>query len=75
MVYCLVYQRRNNKELVKTLKAKKFNDMRKWVVNNIDKELLLFRGIYDVFMILDSKSVLTILIINGYQYKAALFIR
>ena len=64
----------NNKELVKTLKAKKFNDMRKWVVNNIDKEpASLFRGIYDIlYESLDSKSVpQAILIIAGYQYKAA----
>ena len=64
----------NHKELVKTLKAKKFNDMRKWVVNNIDKEpASLFRGIYDVmYEALDNKSVpQAILIIAGYQYKAA----
>ena len=64
----------NNKELVKTLKAKKFSDMRKWVVNNIDKEpASLFRGIYDVmYEALDNKSVpQAILIIAGYQYKAA----
>ena len=28
----------NNKELVSTLKEKRFNDMRKWVIANIDKE-------------------------------------
>ena len=64
----------NNKELVKTLKAKKFNDMRKWVVNNIDKEpASLFRGIYDIlYEALDTKSVpQAILIIAGYQYKSA----
>ena len=64
----------NNKDLIKTLKDKKFNDMRKWVVNNIDKEpASLFRGIYDIlYEALDSKSVpQAILIIAGYQYKAA----
>ena len=64
----------NTKELVKTLKDKKFNDMRKWVVQNIDKEpASLFRGIYDsMYDSLDSKSVpQAILIIAGYQYKAA----
>ena len=64
----------NNKELVQTLKGKKFNDMRKWVVNNIDKEpASLFRGIYDIlYEVLDTKSVpQAILIIAGYQYKAA----
>ena len=64
----------NTKELVKTLKDKKFNDMRKWVVQNIVKEpASLFRGIYDsMYDSLDSKSVpQAILIIAGYQYKAA----
>ena len=64
----------NNKELVQTLKGKKFNDMRKWVVNNIDKEpASLFRGIYDIlYEALDTKSVpQAILIIAGYQYKSA----
>ena len=28
----------NTKELAKTLKEKRFNDMRKWVINNLDKE-------------------------------------
>ena len=28
----------NNKELVSTLKEKRLNDMRKWVIANIDKE-------------------------------------
>jgi len=64
----------NTKELCKTLKDKKFNDMRKWVVQNIDKEpASLFRGVYDsMYESLDSKSVpQAILIIAGYQYKAA----
>ena len=64
----------NTKELIVSLKDKKFNDMRKWVVNNIDKEpASLFRGIYDVmYEALDKNSVpQAILIIAGYQYKAA----
>jgi len=64
----------NNKELVKLLKEKKFTDMRKWVVQNIDKEpQALFRGIYDtLYESLDAKSVpQSVLIIAGYQYKAA----
>jgi len=64
----------NNKELVKLLKEKKFTDMRKWVVQNIDKEpQSLFRGIYDtLYESLDAKSVpQSVLIIAGYQYKAA----
>ena len=64
----------NTKELVKSLKDKRFNDMRKWVVNNLDKEpSSLFKTIYDVlYTALDSKSVpQSILILAGYQYKSA----
>ena len=64
----------NTKELIKTLKEKRFNDMRKWVVQNLDKEASsLFRTIYDVlYTSLDSKSIpQAILIIAGYQYKSA----
>jgi len=64
----------NTKELVKSLKDKRFNDMRKWVVNNLDKEpSSLFKTIYDVlYTALDSKSVpQAILILAGYQYKSA----
>ena len=39
----------NNKELVKLLKEKRFGDMRKWVVQNLDKDpSSLFSGIYDI---------------------------
>ena len=64
----------NNKELIKILKEKRFNDMRKWVIQNLDKEpSSLFRGVYDVlYEHMDSKSIpQAILIIAGYQYKAA----
>jgi len=64
----------NNKQLIKLLKDKKFNDMRKWVVDNLDKEpSSLFRGLYDIlYESLESKSIpQAILIIAGYQYKAA----
>jgi len=64
----------NHKQLIQTLKDKKFNDMRKWVVQNLDKEpSSLFRSLYDVlYTYLDPKSVpQAILIIAGYQYKAA----
>jgi len=64
----------NNKELIKLLKDKKFTDMRKWVVQNIDKEpQALFRGIYDtLYESLEANSVpQAVLIIAGYQYKAA----
>ena len=64
----------NTKELVATLKEKRFNDMRKWVVQNLDKEAsFLFKTIYDVlYTALDSKSIpQAILILAGYQYKSA----
>ena len=64
----------NNKELMQILKDKKFNDMRKWVINNLDKEpSSLFSTIYSsLYEALESKSVpQAVLIIAGYQYKAA----
>jgi len=64
----------NTKELMASLKGKKFNDMRKWVINNLDKEpSSLFSTIYsNLYEALESKSVpQAVLIIAGYQYKAA----
>jgi DNA polymerase III delta prime subunit len=64
----------NTKELVASLKEKRFNDMRKWVVQNLDKEAsFLFKTIYDVlYTVMDSKSIpQAILILAGYQYKSA----
>ena len=64
----------NTKELVKILKEKRFNDMRKWVINNLDKEpSALFSTIYELmYEALQSQSVpQSILIIAGYQYKSA----
>ena len=64
----------NTKELIRTLKEKRFNDMRKWVVQNLDKEpSSLFKTLYEtLYTSLDSKSVpQSILILAGYQYKSA----
>ena len=64
----------NTKELVKILKEKRFNDMRKWVINNLDKEpSSLFSTIYELmYSSLESSSLpQSILIIAGYQYKSA----
>src|SRR6056300_96346 len=64
----------NTKELITSLKDKRFNDMRKWVVQNLDKEAsFLFRTIYELmYSALDSSSIpQSILIIAGYQYKSA----
>ena len=62
------------KELVAILKEKRFNDMRKWVINNLDKEpSSLFSSVYDIlYSALESSSIpQSILIIAGYQYKSA----
>ena len=74
MVYCLVYLScLNTKELIKILKEKRFNDMRKWVINNLDKEpSSLFSTIYNLlYSNLEGNSVpQAVLIIAGYQYKS-----
>ena len=62
------------KKLVAILKEKRFNDMRKWVINNLDKEpSSLFSSVYDIlYSALESSSIpQSILIIAGYQYKSA----
>ena len=64
----------NTKELIKILKEKRFNDMRKWVINNLDKEpSSLFTTIYELmYNSLQAQSLpQSILIIAGYQYKSA----
>ncbi len=64
----------NNKELIKMLKEKRFGDMRKWVVQNLDKDpSSLFSNIYEVlYKHLDPKSVpQAVLTIADYQYKSA----
>ena len=64
----------NNKELVKLLKEKRFGDMRKWVVQNLDKDpSSLFSSIYDVlYKHLQPQSVpAAVLTIADYQYKSA----
>jgi len=56
------------------LKEKRFNDMRKWVINNLDKEpSALFSSVYNnLYDALENKSVpQAVLIIAGYQYKSA----
>ena len=64
----------NNKELVKLLKEKRFSDMRKWVVQNLDKDpSSLFTSIYDIlYENLQPQSVpAAVLTIADYQYKSA----
>ena len=64
----------NTKELIKILKEKRFNDMRKWVINNLDKEpSSLFSSIYNIlYSNLEGAGIAqAVLIIAGYQYKSA----
>ena len=64
----------NNKELIKMLKEKRFGDMRKWVVQNLDKDpSSLFSSIYDIlYKHLQPQSIpAAVLTIADYQYKSA----
>jgi DNA polymerase III delta prime subunit len=64
----------SHKDLINKLKDKDFNGMRKWVIQNLDKEpSSLFTDIYDVlYKNLEPKSIpQSVLIIAGYQYKSA----
>ena len=64
----------NIKELMSTLKEKRFNDMRKWVVQNLDREPShLFRTVYDSLSkhLADNSVPQAILTLAGYQYKSA----
>jgi hypothetical protein len=61
-------------ELVKNLKDKKFNDVRKWVVSNLDNDSgIILRKIYDAcYQYLTPNTVpAAILIIAKYQYQSA----
>ena len=64
----------NNKQLISFLKDKRFGDMRKWVVQNLDKDpSSLFTGIYDIlYKHLQPQSIpAAVLPIADYQYKSA----
>ena len=64
----------NNKQLISFLKNKKFSDMRKWVVQNLDTDpSSLFSSIYDIlYKSLQPQSVpAAVLTIADYQYKSA----
>ena len=61
-------------ELIKNLKAKNFNDVRKWVGKNTDIESTeLFRQLYDrASEVIDQNSIpQLVLILSEYQYRAA----
>jgi len=60
--------------LMDNMKTKNFNEVRKWVVDNIDDDQTkIFRTIYDgLYDHLESKTIpMAILILGDYQYKAA----
>lgn len=61
------------KKLVASLKAKNFNEMRKWVVENGDSDTVIFRKVYDsLHDFLKPNSIpAVVLLIADYQYKAA----
>ena len=61
------------KKLIASLKAKNFNDMRKWVVENSDSDTAVFRRVYDTAheYLKPSSIPAVILLIADYQYKAA----
>ena len=64
----------DTKELIKVLKEKRFNDMRKWVIQNLDKEpSSLFSSVYEIlYKYLQPQSIpQAVLVIAGYQYKSA----
>ena len=64
----------NIKSLNKALKTRHFGDMRKWVVQNLDKDpSSLFSGIYDIlYKHLQPQSIpAAVLTIADYQYKSA----
>ena len=61
-------------ELIKNLKAKKFNEVRKWVVSNLDNDAgIVLRRVYDAcYEKLTPSSVPhAILIVAKYQYQSA----
>tara|TARA_Y100000004_G_scaffold104816_1_gene117681 strand:+ start:2230 stop:3174 length:945 start_codon:yes stop_codon:yes gene_type:complete len=64
----------NLKDLMQFMKDKKFNDVRKWVVNNIDNDpQKIYRKIYDVasdYVIATSIPQL-VLLLADYQHKSA----
>ena len=64
----------DTKKLIAILKEKRFNDMRKWVINNLDKEpSSLFSSVYEIlYKYLQPQSIpQAVLVIAGYQYKSA----
>ena len=64
----------NTKELVNYLKKKEFQNVRKWIVQNLDNDpSAILRNIYDsIYESMKSKSIPeAVLIIAKYQYQSA----
>jgi DNA polymerase III delta prime subunit len=64
----------DTKQLIAILKEKRFNDMRKWVIQNLDKEpSALFSSVYEILYkhLQPQDMAQAVLVIAGYQYKAA----
>ena len=64
----------NIDSLVESLKNKKFNDVKKWVTQNLDSDpVSIMRKLYDNLSgVMDGPSVAAaVLIIAEYQYKSA----
>jgi len=64
----------NLNELMRGLKEKKFSEVRKWVVNNLDNDpQKIFRRIYDsLYSVLEPASIpQAVLTLADYQYKSA----
>lgn len=62
------------KELVGFMRDKNFNEVRKWVVQNLDNDQSrIFRQIYDnLYTYFKAESIpQAVLILSDYQYKAA----
>tara|TARA_R100000697_G_scaffold118001_1_gene140178 strand:- start:7 stop:960 length:954 start_codon:yes stop_codon:yes gene_type:complete len=61
-------------ELMEAMKTKKFTDVRKWVVENLDNDQTrIFRKIYDgLYETMEPQSIpRAILVLADYQYKSA----
>ena len=64
----------NTNDLIKSLKEKKFTEVRKWVVSNLDNDTSsLLRGVYDSCFdyLLPTSIPAAVLIVAKYQYQSA----
>ena len=64
----------NTNDLIKSLKEKKFTEVRKWVVSNLDNDTSsLLRGIYDSCFdcLLPTSIPAAVLIVAKYQYQSS----